>query len=125
MNTAIILGNGPSHTLLDKIERDEYTPIFGCNFPPVPTSCSTFNDESAMRELAQKELEIPLILSERAHRQYKRDKRTQPILAVYKQRPWYSSGHWAAIKAVEMGHDHLILCGFDVLFEDRVHNRLW
>ncbi len=125
MNTAIILGNGPSRTLIDQLPRNEFTAIFGCNFPHIKTSCIVINDATAMRKFAEekKELEIPLILSYRAHQQYKKEKIAASVMSTYKQRPWFSSGHQAALKAIEFGHNELILCGFDVLFEDSIYSR--
>lgn len=126
-----ILGNGPSRSAYSPDK--EYTYRIGCNIPWAVTDCTIIIDPDVITAWSFKLdiIKCPVWLSRVAYSQTgavriqstrvkMRDwiQENNLFLGIQYQPEHYSSGHIAAVKAIELGYEDLDLYGFDSYFND-------
>lgn len=128
-----ILGNGPSRSLYSP--RNNYTVKIGCNIPWTKVDWTMVSDEEVILAWSKNAniINCPIYASVEAWRysasiKFREYIIGQSLFLGLFQRPRetsdtkYCSGHFAAIKAIELGYKHLDLYGMDSYFEDNVES---
>ena len=128
-----ILGNGPSRSLYSP--ENNYSIIIGCNIPWTKVDWTMVMDEEVILAWSKNPqlITCPLYASVEAWRysaaiKFREYIIGQSLFLGLFERPKeisdikYCSGHFAAIKAIELGYKHLDLYGMDSYFEDNIES---
>lgn len=122
-----ILGNGPSHKLYNS--SSEYALVIGCNIPWSKVDFTVIMDENIIKEWQKVRdlINVPVYFSIRAWREahkYKfRDYLKEHSLYLGLYEPEVdSTGHMAALIAINQGYKFIDLFGFDSYYYDNVES---
>lgn len=122
-----ILGNGPSHKLYDSSK--EYDTVIGCNIPWTTVDWTCIMDADVINAWQKNPdlITVPIYIATRVHDYACSLNMGMNVYGTFTlKRPEpetnYSSGHYAALKAIELGHTQIDLYGFDSYYTGSIES---